>query len=155
MQNDKIFSETISALVRTRSEANLLLEEIDILTKSLYKIGSGNLDAALESSIRAKTANAIKLFLGTEGHEEVFNRLRERVNNLEYINLTLGFEPTLETLGRISNWVRQNIKDDIALDLSIDKSILGGAKIEYKGRIFNSTLLSRVDEYFKTNDVNI
>jgi hypothetical protein len=148
MQNDKTCSEIVSALVRTRTEANMLLTELDLLLRSLYIIGPGDFESTLESGIRAKTAYAITQTTNKENREEILNKTKEIVNSLNYMGLTVAFDPNLEIIGKINTWIKQNLGEGIALDITINKSILGGAIIEYKGKVGSFTVLSKVEDYF-------
>lgn len=155
MQNDKNCSEIVSALVRTRTEANILLSELDLLTRSLYMVSEGNFTETMETGIRAKTALSISQIINEKNREQVLNDLKVAVNSLNYLGLTIAFEPNMEIIGKISTWVKQNVGTTVALDITINKSILGGATIEYNGKIFSSTVQSRVADYFLNNNVNV
>ncbi len=156
MQNDKIYSEIVSSLVKTKYEANLLLAELDMLNRSLYKLGEEDFEHTLEKGVRAKTAYAVsKAVIGAGKKEEILRILKEKVDSLTYLGLTIAFEPSLEVVTRIHTWVRQNLGIGIAIDVTIDKTILAGAIIEYKGKIFRHTLLTAIDKYFLDNNVNV
>ena len=154
MQNDKIYSEIINSFVRTKIEANMLLSELDLLRRSLFKIGEGDFNSTLEKNVRAKVANAITQIANDVNREQILKILSEKIKSLNYLSLTIAFEPNLETEGRIITWIRQNLGEGIAIDIKTDKSTLGGAVIEYKGKIGNFTILPKIDEYFLKNNVN-
>lgn len=154
MQNDKICSDIVSALARTRTEANMFLNELDLLLRSLYIVGTGDFIGTMESAIRAKTALALTPILNENNREEVLAELKKQTESLNYFGLTIAFEPTLEIIAKISSWVRQNVDPQIALDITVNKSILGGAEIEYNGKVGSFTIRSHVDEYF-LNNVNL
>lgn len=148
MQNDKTYSDIINALVRTRTEANLLLAEVETLERALYKIGEGDFDSTLKAAVRAKTAYALSQAIGQGDGVTLLKSLKEKINALVYLGLTIAFEPNLEIISRLHNWAKQNLGEGVALDLKIDKSILGGAIIEYKGKIGTFSLVNQVDKYF-------
>lgn len=155
MQNDKTCSEIVSALARTRTEANLLLEELDLLSRALYKTGTEDFESVLSRDIRAKTANAISMAVVGSDKEAFIKSLKAKIESLSYLGLTIAFEPSLEIIGRLNLWIQQNLGQGVALDITINKSILGGAIIEYKGKIKSFTILSDVDNYFLNNHVNL
>lgn len=154
MQNDKIYSDTVTSLVRTRFEANLLLSELDVLERALFKTGEGDFTSTISSKIRQITANALEKLLITEDKENMLKNLRQKVKLLKYVHLTLAVEPTGETINKIFVWIKQNVDSATAIDIEIDKSILGGAIIEYQGKIKSFTVKQKVDEYFLTTHVN-
>jgi F0F1-type ATP synthase delta subunit len=155
MQNDKIFSEILSTLVKTRYEANLLLDEIEILERASFKIGEEDFESSLKKAVRAKTAYAIEALLKSGNRDEVLKSLKLKINSLNYLNLTIAFEPSLETINRFYVWAKQNLGDGIALNISIDKSILGGAVIEFKGKVSSFTLIKKIEDYFLNTNVNV
>lgn len=155
MQNDKICSELVSHFARTKLEANLLLDEVEALQKSTFKVGEGDFDSTLEKNVRAKVATAITQAIGNGSREETLQLLKEKLENLIYLNLTIAFEPTMEVVGRINTWVKQNVGPEVAMDITTDARILGGAIIEYKGKIAKLTLASSLDQYFTNANVNL
>jgi F0F1-type ATP synthase delta subunit len=150
MQNDKICSEIVGSLVRTRYEANLLLKEVDLLLRAIYKVGSENFTETIEKNIRAKVAQVLLSVINDGNREEILKLIKTKVETLNYLGIKIAFEPSLVVIDRLSAWVRQNVGDGVILDITIDKSILGGAAIEYKGRIFSDTLSTKVNNYFMT-----
>jgi hypothetical protein len=148
MQNDKTCSEIVNSLARTRAEANLLVAEVETLERSLYKIGEADFDHTLETGVRAKTAYAIGQAVKGGNHSALLIELKAKINSLTYLGLRIAFEPNLEAVGKFYTWVRQNIGEGVALDIVIDKTVLGGAVIEYKGKIKNFSVLTLVNQYF-------
>jgi hypothetical protein len=148
MQNDKIYSDILNSLVRTKAEANILLDEIDRLAVSIFKTGDGDFASTLNRGIRAKTAYFIGQLDPSTDREEFLKTLRQKITEIDYLRLVIAFEPTLEIIDKVYTWVHQNIGSNISLDLTIDKTILGGAIIEYKGRIGNFALITDVKKYF-------
>ncbi len=155
MQNDKTYSEIVNSLVKTKYDANLFLTEIDVLQRSLYKVGEEDFDHALEKSVRAKTSYAIQKASMGASKEEVLKFLKNKINSLVFLKLTIAFEPTAEVIGRIHTWARQNVGEGVAIDFSVDKSILGGATIEYKGKFKSNTLAEKAEQYFLNSNVNL
>jgi F0F1-type ATP synthase delta subunit len=156
MQNDKTYSDIISALVRTKSEANILLAELDVLTRSLYKTGPpDDFNSVMDTQIRTKTADFIRHALIKNTPEKIINDFREEISKLEYLSLTIAFDPNYEIVNHVASWVQRNIGEGIALDISVNKSILGGAVIEYKGRVFTDTLTDKIDKYFLNLNANL
>lgn len=155
MQNDKIYSDIVGLLVRTRFEANQLLAELDVLERALFKIGDGDFNSTIQKSIRISTANALSKIFATDSKEIALKTLRDHVNALKYLRLTIAYEPTSESIEKIFIWIKQNIGPGIAMELTYDKTILGGAVIEYAGKIQSYTLKQKVDNYFLTHNVNV
>lgn len=133
----------------------MLLTEVEVLERSLFKIGEGDFESTLEKGVRAKTAYAMRQAIGQRKPEEALAKLKEKINSLTYLNLTVAFEPTLEAVNRFYIWAKQNAGEGVAIDLTVDKSILGGAIVEYKGRVSKTILKEKLDDYFLNNHVNV
>lgn len=130
----------------------MLLSEIDLLQKSLFKVSaSENFESTLKKDVRARVALAIEQSMKDTSPEVFLAGLRNAIGKLKYLNLTVAFEPNLDTVGRLYAWVKQNIGDGVVIDFTINKSILGGAIVEYKGKIKNLTILSKIEDYFLNN----
>lgn len=86
--------------------------------------------------------NALKL-------EKFINNIRQEVKNMEVLKLVVGFEISSEQLSKISAWLIRNLDRKIILDVTIDKSIVGGATIIFKGKYKDYSLKKYVEENLK------
>jgi F0F1-type ATP synthase delta subunit len=142
------YKQILQSLVRTREDVNILLSELDVLEKSIFRVGEGDFSSSLNNLIRAKTKTVVEPFFLAGTIEKKIIMVKEKLKNLEYLNLTTAFEPSNETIRKISLWIRQNIGQEAVINLSFDKKIIGGAIVEYKGKVVNATLLPLIDNYF-------
>lgn len=148
MQNEKIYSNTLLSLVKTREQVNLMLWEIDELEKAVFKVDSNIFNETLNSKVRATTATFISSEIAGRDKTEFFKNLKDQLNSLKYLELTIAFEPTQSSLDRISDWARKNVAENICLDIKRDKRIIGGAVVTYNGRFKDYSLVHEVDAYF-------
>ncbi len=127
-----------------------MLTEIDELEKAVFKVDPNVFNETLNTRVRASTTNFISSEMVGKDKTEFFKSLKAELASLKYLELTIAFEPTLETLSKISDWARKNIAESLCLDIKRDKRIIGGAIITYNGRFKDYSLVNEVDSYFKT-----
>lgn len=90
-----------------------------------------------DSKINAESASALKEFVDS---------LITYINALPVLSLTFAFEPKEQTLTRMSEWFSLNTKTQILFDISVDSTIMGGAKISYNGKFLDYSIRPKVDE---------
>lgn len=131
----------LSEMVVTREDVDTLIMDIDILIDSLYRSGNGSYDQTIKNSVRSSTAKLLKT-IGTsrEERQAALEQLKSKLLSAKYLKLTIAFDPSVETINRIADWVRRNIDSEIVLDLKIDRSIIAGAIIEHEGRYIDHSV---------------
>lgn len=125
-----------------------MLWEIGELEKAIFKTDPNIFNETLNSKVRATTADFISSEIAGKDKTEFFKGLKDQLNSLKYLELTIAFEPTLESLSRISDWARKNIAEGLCLDIKRDKRIIGGAIVSYNGRFKDYSLVHEVDGFF-------
>lgn len=130
-----MYSEILSK-IRTKEEGEKLLQEVEILIASLYEEEGRGFESALRTRVRQWVSDKLLLGFEKEGgdRQRYLKELKERLENLKTLGLTLAFEPTEASLDKFSSFIKKNLGEDVVLDISLDKSILGGAIIVWKGR---------------------
>ncbi len=125
-----MYSEILSK-VRTKSEAQYLGDEIDLLLEKIYSTREGGYEEAMKGQVRAWVSELIRAEMEKEsiGAEEYLRGLKERLTKLKTIKLTLAFEPSEVGLDKIHEWIRRNVGEGIVFDISINPTLLGGAVI--------------------------
>jgi hypothetical protein len=143
--------QTALSLARTREEKNILSQEINLLSKSLFKPGA--FEKALSESIRAETAGAIKKDLAgnIQNVENYLESLLASLADLEPLSLTLAFEPTDGNIEKFYEWASVNVSPKIFLDIEHDPSILGGAVVSFRGKYHDFSLRAELENYLTKN----
>jgi F0F1-type ATP synthase delta subunit len=77
--------------------------------------------------------------------EAFFTQLSQAIENMPRMTLTVTFHPTLELIKEINRWVTDNFKQAVMLDFVVDETIVGGAKIAFKGKIVDHSLKKRME----------
>lgn len=77
--------------------------------------------------------------------EKFFTSLREAIEKMPQMTLTICITPTLGFIKEINRWVTENLKQAVVLDFIVDETIVGGAKIAFKGKIVDYTVKKRLE----------
>lgn len=142
--------------VKTIQEINELVLEIDGLLENLFKSDKHSFEKALVG-INFDTAEKIKqIFLqkkldlkDKEGVKNFLETLKDELNKLKVIKVTLACEWTIKTVNRICNWIKENLGKGYVLDINRDETVLGGAIIVFNGKYKDITLKKRLTETFE------
>lgn len=147
----------IISSLRTVEERDTLYRAVDALEREQYRIGKSEekeilkqisssvaalLESALGSSSLAENPAAKKEFLGN---------LKNKLKSLRVLKIDLAFEPKPATLNKISAWVKENAGEDILLEIGLDRTIVGGARIIFGGKYVEETLEKLLAREFEEN----
>jgi len=151
--------EQILSRIRTTEDQEKILEEIDLLLSSFYQDKGMGFDSTLRTKVRFWFSSILKEEFSKEkvDKEEFLNTLRQKVLDMEKVYLTLAFEPSIDTLDRISGLIRTFIGKPCLIDFSFDPRLIGGVEIIYKGeyrdfsfrRIFEEEFEKSREEFLK------
>lgn len=148
-------------LVQTTDDVVKLDEEIDLLSQSLYHIEKNMFEDTLKKMVRIRIAEAIrKLILQydiskKEDIKTLLLNAYKTICVMPVLQLTLAFEPSEAIIGDISRWARKSLAPGILLDLSLDRSILGGVAVVYKGRFYDLTLRKKLQSIFDKGELKL
>lgn len=150
-----IYYDILRSSITTLDQLEQISFEIDALLDSLYKTWKGSFEKSLDS-ISPETSQAIKatikenkISLDNIGQlKELLTGLKEQIHKLKPIEITLAFSPPEAIIKNIFDWVIKNLGFGLILDIKIDKTILGGAIINFNGKYKDYSLKKRMDEIF-------
>lgn len=108
----------------SKSDSELLLEEIDLLLGSFGGLKNKSFEYILKHKVRKSTAEMFK-----DATEKMLLETKENIKNLSVLDLTVAFESTIVQQEKIADLLPECI-----LDLKIDPKIVAGAVISYKGK---------------------
>ncbi len=127
------------SLVTTKADIDTIIGEIDILSDSLFRTGEADFEHTLKTKIRLATA---KFF--ADKRDDLEN-LKTQLLSAKIVKLTLAFEAKTSDAENILAWLRKNIDPNCVLDLAYDKTILGGAVIEFEGKYMDMSLRKQME----------
>lgn len=145
-----MYSDILSAINST-SDIRLLKQEVGVLLDSLYSSKSSEFDKTLDAKVRESVSQSIKdaLQKNNVDPEEFLKGLLQEVDKLAVLRLTLSFEPSKLFMDKLGDWVETNIGQKTVLDIRIDKAIIGGAVVEFKGHYFDFSLRKKTDDVLR------
>lgn len=89
-------------------------------------------------------------FENTAEVDSFLSRVRDDIQTIPHLSLTISMEPTMELIVAINQWIIINLRKAIILDFVVDPKIVGGATIAYQGKIIDHTLKKRIDAMTQT-----
>lgn len=148
----------LSSYLSTSYHVREVTKSLDRLQSSMFHRNQPFLKT-LEQEISFPLSETLaKLAISNEVNlddlEEVdrfLSMLRDNIQIIPRMTLTLTFEPTLDLIRDINEWITVNLQAAIILDFEIDKSLIGGAKVAYNGKIVDHSLRKRVETMMKSS----
>jgi vacuolar-type H+-ATPase subunit E/Vma4 len=149
-------SEIISQLTTT-DEADLLTDELEALSVSLYKDHGGTFEKVLKERVRKRVGEKMVSEMKKKGigKREYIKALKKQASSLEEVKLTLAVEPTPAMIESISDWIKENVGAAVILDLTFDATLVGGAVVSFRGNYADYSLRARLEKYRKEIDKRI
>lgn len=143
-----MYSEILSR-IKTKEEAEELAEELEVLRKSLFEAGGIYFEDSLKTKVRAWAAEAIRQEISKEENKDRYlSGLIEKLKSLKTFRLILAFEPSQIAIEKFHSVISQEV-GEVVLDITCNRSILGGVIIVYEGEYRNFSLQRVFEEEFK------
>lgn len=146
MQNDQIYFNIIS-LARTRPELDVLKGQVSELETGIYQTKSDNFEKILGEMPPGLVA-LIREGLKTIDKITFVRELKKKLEDVEYMQLTLAFEPTEKGLTKISDWVHKNLNQNVILEVVVNKVIIGGARVAVSGKYLDLSIKKILERKF-------
>lgn len=154
LNTEKPWIIEIVAQLHTKLEADHFLVQLSDLSESLFnsKINfKDKLNALFSSDFSVSILNGIKEAKIDENNRiEVQNYLEqitESIKKTPVINITVAFRPKQSTTQKIYDWISLRLRKPVLLNFKVEKQIIAGAIIEFKGKYFEYTLHKSLNEY--------
>lgn len=151
-----VYSDILRS-TRTVEQAEQLVAEIDSLLASLFHEGKKEFERSL-TSIRVEVAKVLRdeflskdpKYQNKEMVREFLTQLKERVQSLVPLPVTLAFSPSEHAIAIIHDWIVKNLGDGYVLDIEVDENIIGGICLTLDGRYIDLSLKKKMEEVFGT-----
>lgn len=143
----------LSAFFTTKAEANDFLTRISQLSERVYNTGF-DLEKELSDKLGLTKKEKFMILLrdnnvSTSSNSELkafFEKISTIITSLPVLSVTIAFEPRDTTLKKLSDWFVLNFKRQALFELRVDKKIIGGAVINFKGKHEDFTIKSRFEQ---------
>lgn len=122
--------------IPTLSKRNELLSQIEILINGLNKKDSEEL-TEIGQHIYARACVS-------SDYKEYLTSTKKAVMSLPIFELTVAFVPTQRELRDFVLSIRNEIDKLAVVDVEVNPYILGGARIAFKGKYFDGSVLSKI-----------
>lgn len=145
--------------LKTKDEAGQFLVIIDQLIGSIFQTNfnfEANLDKLLtheqkEQVLALARAKGVNLSQVSQ-IKSFLQNLTKEINSLPVIDLTMAYSPKEKSLEDIHNWFYINFKKSVLLNINVDKKIIGGAVVAFKGKYYDYSVLKRLDQQLKPQE---
>lgn len=138
--------------VYTKKQADKLVQNIDSLIASLYSKGR-NLQKiqavfSLEFSERIiEMMRKEKISINdNDACQKFFESLREKILNIDTIELTVAFDLALAQVQKIAHWINNNSERKLFLDIKVNPKIIGGLQIGLNGMYKDKSLKTKISK---------
>lgn len=146
-------------LIKTKQYADEVIEKIDELKGSLYNKRI-DLDKKMSELFSFEMKDKIKSYSWQEqinlNDPESFGKflttLREHIKNMPVVTIHIAFEPNDGIVKEVSEWFVEGFGKNILIDLQLDRSLIGGAKIIFNASEKDFSLRKRLEEKYKPED---
>lgn len=143
----------LSEFFRTKSEANDFSSRLAAVSEKLYQTGFDLEKALLEQFGIQKKDKFLTLLRSnniSQGSnialKDFFTKLQQKAVSAPVLSLIIAFEPDEQTLKGISEWLALNVHEQVLLDIKVDRKLVAGTSINYKGKFLDYALKPKVDE---------
>lgn len=158
MKKDVLMYFDLITSIKTTKDVDDLSLEIDILASTLFKSEKISLDKAIAAVSFSTGKKIMEIFeknnLDINDRQETsdfFETLKDLIKKFKVIKLVMAFDPSLETIENIHEFVSENIGIGYVLDIEKDESVLAGAIVMFNGKYKDLTLRKSLEETFKLN----
>ncbi len=140
--------------VRTKEDRELFLGIAEDLQGVFYRLQVGEFDKTETLAGRLPerlarpflAAREVAQYRQNPGvFKKFLENLRSALDSMRILRLDLAFDPTDEAVEKIHAWVSREVGEGILLDIDIDKTILGGARIMFEGKYQEYTLEKMIE----------
>lgn len=149
-------------MVRTKEEKDILRDQIMMLEATLFRPESEDFEKILKTRLPKHIAEAMRDILSQSPLKEnpaamkdFFQNLKDTIDILPFLKLSLSFSPSEEMIQRLHEWVEKNLGIGILLDISYDTLILGGAQIIFQGKYKELTLSQMITDVLAKEKINV
>jgi hypothetical protein len=127
--------------IQTAEELALLKDIIAKLHADLFKPRASVYHESVFEGIPSHIASVFTLALADkflEEHPEEMKaflaELERAISHLKVLRLEISFEPTGKLFEHLINWIRKELGTGIVMEITVDKGLLGGARMMYGGK---------------------
>ena len=131
----------LSVFFQTKSQANDFSERLALLSEKTYET-TFDLENTLMETLGIEKKDKMMILLRDNGISTqsqtalkgFFDKLREDMQKIPVLPLTIAFEPKTQTLKMLSDWFALTMQKQVIFDIVVDQKIIAGATITFQGK---------------------
>ncbi len=155
-QNKDEFSEIFDSICTTQ-DAREVLEDMTALSESIFKKDAQGVEQKIETMLPFILADAMKQYCkekqislqNTTAFVDFIEKLAKALRDLPVMTFYMAFSPNEQYVKQLSALACRYGNQRVLLDIIVDKKLIGGAMIAWKGVYKDYSLRKRVDEQYK------
>lgn len=126
------------------------MAEIEALEKRLYQTGRRKGRMPISADLK-KEAKKQKINLNNRQEAKDFlAKMKKSLADLPTVSLTLALAPSQALGKRLASWLGEFVAPNAILDITVDKAILGGVLISFRGHYYDFSLKKKLEKKLKT-----
>lgn len=143
----------LSAFFVTKSQANDFVRGISNIIDQMYEINF-HLENAFAQEFGIDKRDKFIELLHENSHKNLslkdyLTSFIEQVKIMPELDITIAYEPNMETLKSISQWFIISYNKQVLLNISVDRKLIAGAAINYKGKYKDFSYRNQFNEIVK------
>lgn len=154
---------TIFESICTTEDAREAIEDLTALSASVFKEDKEGVEKKIATVVSFALADRIKQYCkekqislqDTTAFVDFIETLTKAIRELPIMTLYLAFSPNEQYVKQLSALACRYGNQRVLLDIIVDKKLIGGAMIAWKGVYKDYSLRKRVDEAYKDKELGI
>lgn len=151
MKKDAV--RVITDLIVTKADLNEFIFQLEEANGHLYNTKDSP-EKAIGNAVSHEKKEAIVAYAEAAGRgtsnpadmQTVLQEVKEILLALPVIEFKIAFDPAEQFVFRLAEWAHQNIAPDAVLELKIDRNLIGGVQISYKGKYHDYSVIKYLQE---------
>ncbi|GEM_PF-1871787 len=148
----KIDPLPLREFLKTKNDANDFIYLLEKLSADLFKKNGKSFDKLLSQDLSYEVGKTLKSVAEGTGesmrnkqHVELFfSHLKDITSSLPVIHVIVAVEPTEKVVSLIHNWIYNNFKKLMLLDITYDPELIGGCVVSFNGKANDYSLKSQM-----------
>ena len=156
MTQSALFDQIVYKL-RTKTEVSDVLLCLDEFAKTFFSAKTSEEQQQIFKKLPKEIADVLIAHFATEkitpenqiSMTRQIDELAAKLRACQSIQMTIAFQPDDAAIALFSDWIKENIRADLLIDLQFDKSIVGGLLLIADGKYKDYTVRKNLATKFQ------
>lgn len=148
--------------VRTKDDVETLHAGIEALEMNLYGAGAKSWNNTFDKILPERFSTYLRdsmvgfsLEQQLEITKVLLADLKKAISKFKPLKIDLAFEPTNEVIEQLNLWIDEKLGLEVVLDISYEKTLLGGARMIFGGRYGDFSAAKYFEDVLEREKENI